>query len=77
MNIQTLNQIDKGFTSEVIGINDDCTGKQRLLDMGFAIGTKVKVIWKGNGITAYEVKGTTLALRHKDAGYINVLPNER
>lgn len=74
MNIQTLNQIDKGFTSEVIDINDECINKQRLLDMGFAVGTDVKVIWKGNCITAYQVKETILALRHKDAGYINVLP---
>lgn len=74
MNIHTLNKIDKGFTSEVIDINDECINKQRLLDMGFSVGTDVKVIWKGNGITAYQVKGTILALRYKDAGYINVLP---
>lgn len=74
MNIQKLDQMKKGCISKVIDINNECISKQRLIDMGFAAGTDVVVIWKGYGITAYQVKGTLVALRSKDAGYINVLP---
>lgn len=69
-----LNLIDKNASARVINIDEKCKYKQRLIDMGFSADTEVLVVLKGNGITAYHVRGTLLALRHKDAGYINVLP---
>jgi len=48
--------------------------RRRLLDLGLIHGTTVKAILKspmGNPI-AYEVRGTTIALRKEDSKFITV-----
>ena len=54
----------------------NCKGdlRRRLLDLGLVNGTKIKAIFKspiGNPI-AYEVRGTTIALRKEDSKLINI-----
>lgn len=53
-----------------------CEGslKRRLLDLGIIKNTKIKAILKSpfGDPTAYEVRGSILALRKEDANYIQV-----
>lgn len=56
--------------------NLNCKGdlRRRLLDLGLVNGTTIKAIFKspiGNPV-AYEVRGTTIALRKEDSKLINI-----
>lgn len=48
--------------------------KNRFLDLGFTLGTKVKAVLLdySNTLKAYEVKGAVIALRCKDSSKILV-----
>lgn len=55
----------------------NCNGnlRRRLLDLGLVYGTPIKAILispMGNPV-AYEVRGTTIALRKEDSKYINII----
>ena len=70
----TLDKLDIDKCAVIINLN--CTGdlRRRLLDLGLVHGTTIKAIFKsptGNPI-AYEVRGTTIALRKDDSRMINV-----
>ena len=69
----TLDKLDIDKCAVILNLN--CTGdlRRRLLDLGMVHGTKIKAIFKspiGNPI-AYEVRGTTIALRKEDSRLIN------
>ena len=77
MNIMSLDKLDIDKCAVII--NSNCKGdlRRRLLDLGLVHGTKVKAIFKspiGNPI-AYEVRGTTIALRNEDSKLINISCN--
>ena len=69
----TLDKLDIDKSAIIINLN--CKGdlRRRLLDLGLVKGTNIKAIFKspiGNPI-AYEVRGTTIALRKEDSRLIN------
>ena len=64
--------IDKSATISTLHCNGDL--RRRLLDLGLVNGTNIKAILKspmGNPI-AYEVRGTTIALRKEDSKLITI-----
>ena len=73
----TLDKLDIDKCAVIINL--DCKGdlKRRLLDLGLVNGTTIKTSFKspiGNPI-AYEVRGTTIALRKEDSKFINICFN--
>ena len=65
-------QIDE--SAKIVGISKECRGenRRRLLDLGFVVGTEIKIDMNsplGNPV-AYEVKGTSIALRNDQAAKI-------
>lgn len=62
---------EKGFIKE---INCDDNIKRRLLDLGLIEGTDVKLVLVSpfKDPKAYEVRGTTIALREEDAKKIYI-----
>lgn len=70
----SLNELDIDKCATISSL--DCEGdlRRRLLDLGLIKGTNIKAILKspiGNPI-AYEVRGTTIALRKEDAKFIKI-----
>ena len=73
----TLDKLDIDKCAVIINLS--CTGdlRRRLLDLGLVYGTNIKAIFKspmGNPI-AYEVRGSTIALRKEDSKFINIVYN--
>lgn len=64
---------------DTYGIIDNihCTGniKRRLLDLGMIKGTKIKPVLRSpsGDPTAYEVRGSIIAIRKEDSDKINIL----
>ena len=70
----TLDKLDIDKCATILALN--CKGdlRRRLLDLGLVHGTNIKAIFKspvGNPI-AYEIRGTTIALRKEDSRLIDV-----
>ena len=73
----TLDKLDIDKCAVIINLN--CKGdlRRRLLDLGLVNGTNIKASFKspiGNPI-AYEIRGTTIALRNEDSKFINISCN--
>ena len=72
--IETLYDVPIGKTVVVEYLN--CSGniRRRLLDLGIIKGTKIKPIFKSpsGDPTAFEVRGTVLAIRKENCKDINV-----
>ncbi len=74
MNKLTLDKLN--INSSAIISSLECNGdlRRRLLDLGLVKGTTIKAIFTspiGNPI-AYEIRGTTIALRKEDSKFINI-----
>ncbi len=70
----TLDKLDINDNAIILNLN--CKGdlRRRLLDLGLVNGTNIKANFKspmGNPI-AYEVRGTTIALRKEDSSLISI-----
>ncbi len=72
----TLDALAVGETAEVVALAAACTGfsRQRLLDLGLTPGARVRVAMDNAFADprAYEVRGTTIALRRELAAHISV-----
>ena len=72
MNTITLNQLPLNSYGKIVSLN--CVGPihRRLLDLGLIKNTPIKAILKSpfGDPTAYEVRGSTIALRKEDAKLI-------
>lgn len=69
----TLDKLNIDETATILALN--CKGdlRRRLLDLGLVNGTNIQAVFAspiGNPI-AYEVRGTTIALRKEDSRLIN------
>lgn len=55
-------------------LNHETEMKRRLLDLGIMKGAEIKPILAGafHGMRAYRIKGTTIALRNREASQIIV-----
>jgi DtxR family Mn-dependent transcriptional regulator len=75
-----LNRLRPGERAKVVGISRACRGpeRRRLMDLGFVPGTCVEVamVSPSQDPTAYLVRGTLIALRREQAGWIQVSPRE-
>ncbi len=70
----TLDKLDINNNAVILNLN--CKGdlRRRLLDLGLVNGTNIKAIFKsplGNPV-AYEIRGSTIALRKEDSKLINI-----
>ncbi|MGB9662094.1 MAG: FeoA family protein [Moorellaceae bacterium] len=68
----SLAELPTGTLGRVVKIFADGLWRQRLLDLGFTPGATVKVIRTSptGDPVAYRLRGTTIALRKKDAALI-------
>jgi DtxR family Mn-dependent transcriptional regulator len=69
-----LSSLKEKETARIVGISKECRGenRRRLLDLGFVKGTEIRIDLNsplGNPV-AYEVKGTSIALRKDQASKI-------
>ena len=75
---RTLAELELGETGVVDRIVPACQGpaRRRLLDLGVVPGTPVRATLRGAGgdPTAYEIRGATIALRRKQATWVEVTP---
>ena len=73
MSIITLDILPLNSSGKIISLN--CTGPihRRLLDLGLVKNTSIKTILISpfGDPTAYEVRGSTIALRKEDACFIS------
>ena len=70
----SLSSLKEDEQAKIVGISKECRGenRRRLLDLGFVIGTDIRIDMNspmGNPV-AYEVKGTSIALRNDQASKI-------
>ncbi|MDO5123478.1 MAG: FeoA family protein [Eubacteriales bacterium] len=74
MNTIPLYKLKKGESGTIINVEDN-PYKMRMLELGFIRGENITMIRKSpiGDPTAYFVKGTVVALRKAQAGYINVI----
>ena len=73
---RTLAELEVGQRARVTQLLVEGLTRRRLLDLGLLAGTEIRVVMKsplGNPI-AYEIRGSVLALRSKDASKIVVEP---
>lgn len=72
----SLNTLPLNTVGTIVEVNCNPSIKRRLLDLGLIPNTKIIPIFKsiGGDPIAYEVRGTTLAIRNEDAK--NILVNE-
>lgn len=72
-----LSEMPIGTTGTVVKIGLTGLAKRRLMDLGFTPGTKIQVLRKSpaGDPTAYNLRGTTIALRKNEAKYILIIPH--
>jgi len=76
MKVTLLDEIKPGQECRIIRVNIGGATGQRLMDMGFIPGTKVKVVRNAPLIDPVEfiVRGYHVSLRHSEARCIEVEP---
>ena len=69
-----LNEIEINKTCKIVRINCKDDIKRRLLDLGLIKGTKIKPVFisPSGDPTAYEVRGSLIAIRKNDAKLIKI-----
>lgn len=72
MNTFTLDNLPLDSYGKIVSLNCFGTVHRRLLDLGLVQNTPIKAILKSpfGDPTAYEVRGSTIALRKEDAKLI-------
>ena len=70
----TLDEMKPGQECEVVDISAEGILEQRLLDMGFIPGTRIKVVRNAPLVDPVEffMKGYNISLRHSEAGLVEV-----
>ena len=73
-----LSELTNDTTAEVVNLDEACQGfsRRRLMDLGFTEGARIRPALKTfvSDPRAYEVRGTTIALRRDQAAQILVRP---
>jgi len=72
----TLAELKVGQRARVVRLLVEGLTRRRLLDLGLLPGTEVRAVMKSplGTPTAYEIRGSVLALRSEDASKIAVKP---
>ena len=75
MLIKQLTDIKKDETAKLVNIVTDEENKSQLYSIGFTPGTKIQVLEVSpfSGPISFKVRGTKIALRHKQAESIFVI----
>ena len=70
----TLNEIGRGESCLMVDLTADGALGQRLMDLGFFPGAKIKVIRNAPLVDPVEIEldGTLLTIRHEEAALIEV-----
>ena len=73
-----LSDLPNDQVAEIVGLDESCQGfsRRRLMDLGFTAGTRIRpalTTFAGDP-RAYQVRGTTIALRRDQAGFVLVKP---
>ncbi|MBC8200137.1 MAG: ferrous iron transport protein A [Desulfobacteraceae bacterium] len=70
----TLDEIKPDQECEIVDITSEGIMGQRLLDMGFIPGTRIKVIRNAPLVdpVEFELKGYNISLRHSEAKQVEV-----
>lgn len=70
----TLNQLPINSSSKVKVLHCNGNIRRRLLDLGIINNTPIKAVFKSpsGDPTAYEVRGSLIALRKEDANFIEI-----
>ena len=70
----TLDEIKQDQECEVVDITSEGIVEQRLLDMGFIPGTRIKIIRNAPFVdpVEFELKGYHISLRHSEAKQVEV-----
>ena len=70
----TLDEIKPGQECEVVDIAVEGILGQRLMDMGFIPGTRIKVVRNAPLVDPVEffMKGYNVSLRHSEAGLVEI-----
>lgn len=76
--MNTLGDLKIGEKGIIKEISPSSELRRRLMDIGFLKGEEVLCTLKsfGGGMTAYEIKGTVIALREKNAREILIFDKE-
>lgn len=71
-----LNELKNGQSALIKSVSKESHCAQRLIELGFSEGAKVKAVIKGltKGLTAYSNKNTLIALRDSTAEKITIIP---
>ena len=71
----TLDELKPGQECRVVDVHAEGILGQRLLDMGFISGTRIKVIRNAPLVDPIEIsmKGYFLSLRHSEAKFVEVV----
>ncbi len=73
-----LCDLEPGQRAQVTSVSANCRGleRRRFMDLGILPGTVVEVQMRSpsGDPTAYKVRGSTIALRHEQAGHIHIEP---
>lgn len=71
----TLDEIKPDQECEIVDITSEGIMGQRLLDMGFIPGTRIKVIRNAPLVdpVEFELKGYNISLRHSEAKQVEVI----
>lgn len=71
----TLNQLPMNSTGKVDKLRCDGNIRRRLLDLGIITNTPIKAVFKSpsGDPTAYEIRGSLIAIRKEDASLIDIL----
>lgn len=72
--VLSLNQLKPGEKAVLMELSDTCTSSRRLKELGFLPGTCITcILQKKNGeISAFELRGTMIALRKEDSSQLPV-----
>jgi len=70
----TLDEMKPGQECEVVDITSEGIIGQRLLDMGFIPGTRIKVVRNAPLVdpVEFQIKGYHISLRHSEARLVEV-----
>jgi len=70
-----LNELSINKIAKIININCSGSDRRRFLDLGIIKNTKIKSLFKSpsGDPTAYEIRGSIIALRKEDSKKIEVL----
>jgi DtxR family Mn-dependent transcriptional regulator len=73
---ERLSALEPGESAEIVGISGACRGleRRRLMDLGVVPGTRIEAVLRSpsGDPTAYRLRGTTIAIRRRQAERIRI-----